>query len=147
VSKTLKRHSFSELLALAGELLHTPWRMSTFMTTDPLLPASSILKQGSSESALRHPRHVLGAPRIACTAYQYGPAESPGYSGPHSPKDVLASIQQRFISEERTPVRSSIRVLCTFCTATGVRRFLSSPPHQYHGPALLSSHVGSLKIG
>jgi len=34
---TLERHSFSELVALAGELLHIPWRVSTFMTTDSLL--------------------------------------------------------------------------------------------------------------
>jgi len=33
---TLERHSFSERTASAGELLHTPERMSTFMTTDPL---------------------------------------------------------------------------------------------------------------
>lgn len=45
--KTLESHSFSELLAWAGELLHTPERMSTFMTTVPLSPASSILKRGS----------------------------------------------------------------------------------------------------
>jgi len=47
VRKTLVRHSFSELLALAGELLHIPSQISTFMTTVPLLPASSILKRGS----------------------------------------------------------------------------------------------------
>lgn len=82
VRRTLERHPFSELFALAGELLHIPWQISTFMTTVPLLPANSILKRGSTESALRHPRHVFGAPRIACTAYQYGPAESPGYSVP-----------------------------------------------------------------
>jgi len=33
----LERHSFSEQVALAGELLHIPWRVSTFMTTDSLL--------------------------------------------------------------------------------------------------------------
>jgi len=47
VRGTLVRHSFSELLALAGELLHIPSQISTFMTTVPLLPASSILKRGS----------------------------------------------------------------------------------------------------
>lgn len=52
---TLERHSFSELVALAGELLHIPWRVSTFMTTDSLLLATSILKRGSHEPALRHP--------------------------------------------------------------------------------------------
>ena len=52
---TLERHSFSELVALAGELLHIPWRLSTFMTTDSLLLATNILKRGSHEHALRHP--------------------------------------------------------------------------------------------
>jgi len=55
VSNTLERHSFSELLALAGELLHTPMRISTFMTTDPLSSASSILKRGSLSEHLDIP--------------------------------------------------------------------------------------------
>lgn len=33
---TLERHPFSELVTSAGELLHTPQRVSTFMTTVPL---------------------------------------------------------------------------------------------------------------
>ena len=49
MSYTLERHSFSELLASAGELLHTHLRISTFMTTVPLSSASSILKRGSTE--------------------------------------------------------------------------------------------------
>ena len=49
MSYTLERHSFSELLASAGELLHTPLRISTFMTTVPLSSASIILKRGSTE--------------------------------------------------------------------------------------------------
>ena len=55
MSNTLERHSFSELLALAGELLHTPMRISTFMTTDPLSSASSILKRGSLSEHLDIP--------------------------------------------------------------------------------------------
>jgi len=47
VSNTLERLSFSELLALAGELLHIPIRISTFMTTVRLSSASSVLKRGS----------------------------------------------------------------------------------------------------
>lgn len=31
--RTLKHHPFSELIHSAGELLHTPWRISTSMTT------------------------------------------------------------------------------------------------------------------
>jgi len=55
VSYTLERHSFSELLASAGELLHTPMRVSTFMTTDLLSSASSILKRGSLSEHLDIP--------------------------------------------------------------------------------------------
>lgn len=39
----LRRHPFSERLASAGELLHIPWRIPTFMATDLLSIASSIL--------------------------------------------------------------------------------------------------------
>lgn len=46
MSNTLECHSFSEPLALAGELLHTSEQVSTFMTTDLLSEASSILKRG-----------------------------------------------------------------------------------------------------
>ena len=46
MSNTLECHSFSEPLASAGELLHTSEQVSTFMTTDLLTSASSILKLG-----------------------------------------------------------------------------------------------------
>ena len=36
ISHTLERHPFSGLVHSAGELLHTPWRISTSMTTDML---------------------------------------------------------------------------------------------------------------
>jgi len=55
VSYTLERHSFSERLASAGELLHTPERFSTFMTTEPLFEASRILKRGSGSEHLDIP--------------------------------------------------------------------------------------------
>jgi len=43
---TLERHPFWELVASAGESLHTPERISTFMTTDPLCSATNILSGG-----------------------------------------------------------------------------------------------------
>ena len=36
ISHTLERHPFSGLVHSAGELLHTPWRIPTSMTTDLL---------------------------------------------------------------------------------------------------------------
>jgi len=55
VSNTLVRHPFSEPLASAGELLHTSEQVSTFMTTDLLSEASSILKRGSGSEHLDIP--------------------------------------------------------------------------------------------
>jgi len=55
VSNTLECHSFSEPLASAGELLHTSEQVSTFMTTDLLSEASSILKRGSGSEHLDIP--------------------------------------------------------------------------------------------
>ena len=55
MSNTLECHSFSEPLASAGELLHTSEQISTFMTTDLLSEASSILKRGSGSEHLDIP--------------------------------------------------------------------------------------------
>ena len=43
ISHTLKRHPFSGLVHSAGELLHTPKRISTSMTTDLLFQWASTL--------------------------------------------------------------------------------------------------------
>jgi len=76
VAHWIERHPFSEPPASAGELLHTPQRISAFMTTVLLSAAGNILCGICNELALRHHNRAFGSPRIASTAYQSWPTKS-----------------------------------------------------------------------
>jgi len=147
VSNTLERHSFSELLALAGELLHTPMRVSTFMTTDPLSSASSILKRGSLSEHLDIPGTFSEHPASPVLLTSKGPQKTQAtlrFGRIFSPRTRKLAVQAR---------RSARRSGTPLAACNPGVRFLHSLEEGHRegralvGPARLSSLVGSLKIG
>lgn len=144
MSNTLERHSFSELLALAGELLHTPMRISTFMTTDPLSSASSILKRGSLSEHLDIPGTFSEHPASPALLTSKGPQKTQAtlrFSRIFSPR--TRKLAKKVRPEIRDTTRSAqpwVRFLHSLWEGHREGRALV-------GPARLSSLVGSLKIG
>lgn len=118
MSNTLECHSFSEPLASAGELLHTSEQVSTFMTTDLLSSASSILKRGPRSEHLDIPGTFSEHPASPVLLTSEGPHKaqatlrffavrifalsnaedlSPGTRGPLQGWCPLASTRVRFL--------------------------------------------------
>lgn len=106
MSYTLERHSFSELLASAGELLHTPQRVSTFMTTDPLSRAIYTFKQV-----------LMSAQLDIAGTFSVHPA-SPALLTSKGPHKALTNISRHFISSQS---ETSKRPYLCHCYSTWVR--------------------------
>lgn len=147
MSNTLERHSFSELLASAGELLHTPMRISTFMTTDPLFSASSILKRGSLSEHLDIPGTFSEHPASPVLLTSKGPQKT---QATLRIGRIFSTRTRRLAKVGKESARSSGTPLAAKQPWV---RFLHSLWEGHRegralvGPARLSSLVGSLKIG
>jgi len=85
----LGHHPFWELPPSAGELLHIPQRIPTFMATVLLSLAGSILYGVWNEPTLGPVRQQIGSSRVASTAYQWWPTRSQ-----HVPCLCMSPIKQ-----------------------------------------------------
>lgn len=73
MGSTLERHPFSGLVASAGELLHTPWRVPTSVATVLLSGATNTFHGVSCASRIGRRNPAFGSSRSASPAYQERP--------------------------------------------------------------------------